>query len=424
MAQTTGLWNVAGINLPDFGLSEKLGIAPNALQSPNYGALNNDAFSQQTNQQYNALQSIPQQVGTTVNGTTTYKPNPAYTAAAAQNTSNNTSRIANASANNNTWQGLPGYAGWDPAAAAADFAKTGGVGKGGSGGGSNGGGATSKYTSLKGDARANNVLSSPQAQADFEASGMNMDEYLNSIDQEANAQNAMLGGYEQTANADKLAAEQNLQGQATQLKGTALTGKEDALSAARRLYSELQQGYKQRFGGASSAGEAAMALTGNEQQRQMAQTNRGYQDTINQIDQQAATALNTVQSEFRSRLDQINQNRTLVESQRLQARRGALQDLANKAYAIKQQQDAFKQNLQLIQAQIDMQAKANGTKAFNVNPTSTLTPGNIATTASGNQGLTDVQNSVGKMSSGTYNDPYLDSLFKQNPFNTGAGYIK
>lgn len=422
MAQTTGLWNVAGINLPDFGLSEKLGIAPNALQY-NSGALNNDAFSQQTNQNYNALQSIPQQVGTTVNGTTTYKPNPVYTKAAAQNTATNTSRMANASANNNDWRSLPGYAGWDPAAASADYAKTGGAGKGGGGNGG-GGGSTSKYTSLRGDSRANQVIADPNVQAEFEASGMNMDDYLSSIDQEANAQNAMLGGYEQSANADKLAAEQNLQGQATQLKGTALTGKEDALSAARRLYSELQQGYKQRFGGASSAGEAAMALTGNEQQRQMAQTNRGYQDTINQIDQQSATALNTVQSEFRSRLDQINQNRTMVESQRLQARRGALQDLANKAFAIKQQQESFKQNLQLMQAQIDMQAKANGTKAFNVNPTSTLTPGNIATTASGNQGLTDIQNSVGKMSTGTYNDPYLDSLFKQNPFNTGANYIK
>jgi len=293
--------------------------------------------------------------------------------------------------------------------------------------GNGGGTTTNKYTSTKGDTRANQVVSDPNAKADFEASGMNMDEYLSSIDQEAAAQNAMLGQYETTANADKLAAEQNLAGQATQLKSTALTGKEDALSAARRLYSELQQGYKQRFGGASSAGEAAMALTGNEQQRQMAQTNRGYQDTINQIDQQSATALNTVQSEFRSRLDQINQNRTMVESQRLQARRGALQDLANKAFAIKQQQEAFKQNIQLMQAQIDMQAKANGAKAFNIDPTSALTVGGKSVAASGNQGLTDVTKAVGQ-TSGLYNsiqdDPLLSSIFKQNPFNTGANYIK
>lgn len=420
MATTQGLWNVAGINLPDFGLSEKLGIAPNAAQY-NSGSLNNDAFSQKTNQNYNTLQSIPQQVGTTVNGTTTYKPNPVYTKAAAQNTATNTSRMANVSANNNAgWQSLPGYAGWDPAAASADYAKTGGAGK----GGSSGGGGTSKYTSNRGDSRVNSILSDAGATQDFEASGMNMDEYLSSIDQEAAAQNAMLGNYEATANADKLAAEQNLQGQSTQLKGTATRGKEDALSAARRLYSELQQGYKQRFGGASSAGEAAMALTGNEQQRQMAQTNRGYQDTINQIDQQSATALNTVQSEFRSRLDQINQNRTMVESQRLQARRGALQDLANKAFAIKQQQDAFKQNIQLMQAQIDMQAKANGARSFNPNPISTLTTTNKPVTASGNTGLNTAVGSINNTSTGMYNDPYLDSLFKQNPFNTGANYIR
>lgn len=328
-----------------------------------------------------------------------------------------------------SWQSMAGYTGWDPAAAAADYAATGGAGKGGggnSGGDSGGGGGSTynKYASSTGDVRADQVIADPTATADFEASGLNMDEYLSSIDQEAASQNAMLGGYETSANADKLATEQNLQGQATQLKGTALAGKEDALSAARRLYSELQQGYKQRFGGASSAGEAAMALTGNEQQRQMAQTNRGYQDTVNQIDQQAATALNTVQSEFRARIDQINQNRTLVESQRLLARRSALQDLANKAFAIKQQQESFKQNLQLMQAQIDMQAKANGAQAFNINPTSTLTTTNKPVTASGNTGLDTAVGSINNTSSGMYNDPYLNSLFKQNPFNTGASYIK
>jgi len=289
------------------------------------------------------------------------------------------------------------YPGWNYTEALADWRATGGSkGKTSTSG-------SSRTTSTTGDPRASVILGDPTASQDFNNSGMNMDEYLSSIDQEAANQSALLSGYEQTARTDQAGIEKNLASQAELLRGKAISGKEDALSAARRLYSELQQGYRQRFGGASSAGEAAMALTGNEQQRQMAQTNRQAQETLAQIDQQSAQALNTAQAEFRSRLDQINQNRTLVESQRLTARRSALQDLANKAFAIKQQQDAFKQNVALMQAQIDMQAKAN-TSQLNVNPTSTLTPGNIATTASGNQGLQTIQNSIGNISSGTFNN--------------------
>lgn len=296
------------------------------------------------------------------------------------------------------------YPGWNYNEALADWRATGGSK------GRQSGGTPSKNISTKGDPRATAIVNNPQANQDFQNSGMNMDEYLAAIDQEANNQLGMLGQYEQTARADQAGIESGITSQAEQLRNKALSGKEDALSAARRLYSELQQGYKQRFGGASSAGEAAMALTQNEQQRQMAQTNRQAQQTLADIDMSATQALQSAQSEFRSRLDQINQNRTLVESQRLEARRSALMDLANKAAAIKQQQDAFKQNIALMMAQQEANAGKNISNYLNLDPTSTLTMNNAPAVASGNQGVQTVQKSVGRISSGITPDKDKQAL--------------
>lgn len=310
------------------------------------------------------------------------------------------------------------YPGWDMTAALADWRATGG-----SKGKTNISTGGNKAISTKGDSRAPAILNDPTANQDFQNSGLNMDEYLSTIDQQANNQNNYLNTQEQNVRADQVGIEQGLNSQADLLRNKTISGKEDALSAARRLYSELQQGYKQRFGGASSAGEAAMALTGNEQQRQMAQTNRQAQETLAQIDQQAAQALQTAQSEFRSRLDQINSNRTMVESQRLQARQSVLQDLANKAYAIKQQQDTFKQNVALMQAQRDMQAKANNS-AYNLNPTSTLTTNNSPAIASGNRGIQTIQNSINNISSGIQksSDPFSNGVYPIASYNGMTRY--
>lgn len=283
------------------------------------------------------------------------------------------------------------------------------------------------------------------------ADQMSPDQYYAMIDQEAGVSNKFLDEQEAAIRADQPGIESGLLDQyntgLTSLQGGKNTAygktglqrnqagqiKEDAQSAARRLYSELQQGYRQRFGGASSAGEAAQALTQNEQQRVMAQNNRGYQNTLSSIGQSEAEientynsniaqleqaknqAINSAQSEFRNSLLQISQNRTAVESERLAARRQALQDLSQKVFAIQQQQVQFKQNIELMREQSRLQqaealssisgAANTGANALNnynpsKNPTSNLTLGGNQTTASGNQGLTTIQNSIGNISSG------------------------
>ena len=151
-----------------------------------------------------------------------------------------------------------------------------------------------------------------------------------------------------------------LQGAGQQATGR----KEDALASARRLYSELRRGSQQRFGGASSAGEAMNTLLGVEQQKQMGQTRRDFGQTMATIDREKTKiesqyqdqllqleANNTrdkaqAQNEFRSRLDEINNNRLLASDAKYQARLGVLQDLRDKNFQIQAQQEQFKQQLE------------------------------------------------------------------------------
>ena len=214
--------------------------------------------------------------------------------------------------------------------------------------------------------------------------------------------------------------------------------KEDALSAARRLYDELRRGGRQRFGGASSAGDAMNTLLGVEQQRQMGQTRRSfadtmqelsnqklnvenqYQDQLLQLDADHQKAVNEANQEFRARLDQINQNRVMASDAKSQARLAVLQDLRDKAFQINAQHEQFKQQLSLMreqqQLQLDTYAKqlamygqrgqqstSNFFNTASVNPTSRIT-------ATGQQGYTPLGiNSARGMITGN-NDDYAKFL--------------
>lgn len=231
------------------------------------------------------------------------------------------------------------------------------------------------------------------------ADQMSPEQYYAMIDQEAGNTMSFLQQQEDAIRADQPGIEQGITSQADLLRNKAYSTKEDAQSAARRLYSELQQGYKQRFGGASSAGEAAMALTANEQQRQMAQNNRTYQEAVAQVDLSASQAIQSAQSEFRNQLLAITQNRVATENERLAARRQALSDLSQKVFAIQQQRESFKQNIALMQEQARIQNESN-MRSMTTNPTSTLTMSNTPAVASGNQGLSTAIGSIGNVSSG------------------------
>lgn len=183
--------------------------------------------------------------------------------------------------------------------------------------------------------------------------------------------------------------------------------KDDALSAARRLYNELRTGYQQRFGGSTSAGQAASEISNVEQQRQMGATTRGYSDTVRQLEtqkvdvqknydlglaqlsQQKQESVNQINRDFQQKLLTISQNRAQLESQKSQARLQALQELRNQVFAINQQTNQFQQTLQAQKAQADLEldtyskrlgiassgAQASGqnyTNSTTTNPTSNL----------------------------------------------------
>lgn len=156
--------------------------------------------------------------------------------------------------------------------------------------------------------------------------------------------------------------------------------KEDALSSARRLYDELRRGYQQRFGGSTSAGQAATELSSVEQQRQQGLTVRDYNSLMNevgyrkadiekeysnkvlQIKTQKDSALLQAQSDFNSKILEIARNRSEVESAKAQAKLSALMDLRNKSFAIQQQTLAFEQNLALQKQAASDALQAWGTK--------------------------------------------------------------
>jgi len=305
------------------------------------------------------------------------------------------------------------YPGWNYTEALADWRATGGSKAHNN---QNQGGGTnpppqSKYLSLTGDKRADIVANDPVAQQDFENSGLNMDEYLASIDNEYNTSNDYLNTAESNINADRTSTLANLEKQRGALKEQSYNKKEDAQTAARRLYSELQQGYRQRFGGASSAGEAAMALTNNEQQRQMATNNRSYQDSLVQIDMSADSAIASAQTEFRNILAQITQNRTLLVSRKEQAKRQALQKLSDQVFQVQQQRQTLKDNITLMQEQARIN-NANNLSRLTNNPGSNLGFGDGTTKyASGNNSNSNLLGATGIASFGG-NIRYTDGTIR------------
>lgn len=141
--------------------------------------------------------------------------------------------------------------------------------------------------------------------------------------------------------------------------------KEDAMSQARRLYNELIGGYGQRFGGSTSAGEAARTLAGNEAQRTMGGVNRdfgnnmaliqqkkvevdqNYQTGLQQLQATRDQALNQANRDFQQKLLDISNTRASTASEKAQQKLAALQELRNQAYNIQLQNTQFQQQLAL-----------------------------------------------------------------------------
>lgn len=123
-----GLWNIGGVNLPDFSVSEKLSNLFGQGQAGGFLGIPNNAMTGGR-----VLGRAPYGLSPTANQQQYILKNPVVSS---PNFSGPLNPNPQPSSQQQTtggggWQSLPGYAGWNPTDAAFDYAATGGVGKGG-----------------------------------------------------------------------------------------------------------------------------------------------------------------------------------------------------------------------------------------------------------------------------------------------------
>lgn len=153
----------------------------------------------------------------------------------------------------------------------------------------------------------------------------------------------------------------------------------------RQTFQELGMANRQRFGGASSAGQAASEIQGREFQRnqyeigQQAQqaiqqinvqkqaVERDYSQKVFELDNNKKQALNELNRTFQDRLLQINSGRAATESEKAQARMSELQRLRDQAFQIQAAETQFRQQLELqaqqTRAELDALAMQYGQAA-------------------------------------------------------------
>lgn len=183
----------------------------------------------------------------------------------------------------------------------------------------------------------------------------------------------VIGQENEAAKSSALRSKEGAQGKVAQGKVRAEQSKQDALSAATRLFNELQTGYKQRFGGASSAGEAAQSILGSEQQRQAGMATRDFINTSAQLDAQSTDierqydeTLRNIEAEtsrskaeqnanFMQQLTAINNNRTMATAAKEQAKRQLMLQQRQEAMAMEQNRQAMIQQVTLMREQARIQ---------------------------------------------------------------------
>lgn len=308
----------------------------------------------------------------------------------------------------------------------------------------------------------NNVLSShPNTDYGNYAYDLSPDQFYAEIDKGANAQLDYLKQMEDSFRSQQPGIEQGITDQYNTGKSQvdasrasalgslkentiqAATRRDDALSAARRLYDELRRGSYQRYGGASSAGEAATTLMNLEQQRQMGSTNRDYGTAIRQIETQQNDVENTyntnllqleqtknqyinqAQQDFQNRLLSIAQNRASTENERSNARLAALTSLRTQLNNIAASHEQWKQQIESAKVQqqlsLDTYAKqlqmsaSKGSNAINsllnnvsLNPKSNVTLNGQA--GYGTNASTVVNNSTGIINPSGYSSNKNDYM--------------
>lgn len=183
---------------------------------------------------------------------------------------------------------------------------------------------------------------------------------ISEAEAQAAASRSLLEGQRSTAN-EQLGQQQQ---QSDQLAA-------NQTAQQRQILQELTQANQARFGGASSAGQAASELQGREFQRNRGQiqqqaaqalttinnernrVEREFQQGLQQLEVNKQQAVNEINRMFQDKLLEINSRRAETESAKAQARISALQELRNQAFQIQVAEAQYKSQLQL-QAQQNM----------------------------------------------------------------------
>ena len=247
--------------------------------------------------------------------------------------------------------------------------------------------------------------------------------------------------------ADRLLGEQGISAQQRNI---------DNQNASRRLFNELQTGGRQRFGGASSAGQAYTELNNVEQQRRAGQNaeemntamreidgekmrvQEEYGNGLLQLNQQAQQAKNDTLREFNSQMMEINNSRASAAQNKGAMKLEALQNLRNQMFQIQVQERQFQQNLESARQQMLMELEAqqsqysqsvnNAGAAYSglannttLNPNTGLginASGNVANPQMTGMINRDDEYPVGRVAYN--NDPRLQGIFNQ-AYGTNAG---
>lgn len=227
----------------------------------------------------------------------------------------------------------------------------------------------------------------------------------------------------------------------TQTKGQ--ESYESAIAQARQLYDQLSRGYQQRFGGASSAGQAATEIANTERMRQQGQNwrslqdvtrqvNRGYADIENQfnqnmlqLEQNKIAAQNQAKRDFNDKLNQIEAQKAQLGSAKAQAKLQALQTLRAQVLQIEAENRQFQNTLALQKEQnkmaLDLYVKqlaatqsgvstgtASSMSSLNTQPTSNLQATSTTSTPS--------TTTAGGPYYGSYYGLYQPSAYKTSDF--------
>jgi hypothetical protein len=221
---------------------------------------------------------------------------------------------------------------------------------------------------------------------------------------------------------------------------------EQSLDAIRRLYNEMTMGYQQRFGGASSAGEAAKALAGQEMQRQMGTTRQSTGDALRQIENQKVqveqnyknslldlenkknTAINESNRNFQSAMLSIDNDVKVAANEKALAKMNLLKEYKTDLFNIKQQEAAWKANLESMKYQADLQTESALKQMQGAGSTGTTAYQNLlnqtSTSPTSNLGVNNSYNPTTQMNyTGQIGDDELKTNFLQGAVSKRDQYF-